>query len=224
MYALVALLSVLATASFVQAFALRRGATSPRFAGLLTALLYTHYWALFFALGGLVALAWLVVAPAGAEGSGCSPSTVPSRSAPRRSRLASGCPTCLPSSSTPARRGRTRRPRAALVAAVALAAAAAVVSRLGRDSRRSGGRCCRSPSADVTLASGWAAPMVHAGLGEPLPRRAGRTGPPRRPPRSSPAQAAEARWRPPRSPAPGRPLGPEDSKSNVAGASATLYD
>lgn len=51
MYALVALLALLATGAFVRAFVLRRRRFVPVFALLLAAMLYTHNWALFFALG-----------------------------------------------------------------------------------------------------------------------------------------------------------------------------
>jgi len=60
MYALVALLSVLVTASFLHAFAFRRRRYVPLFAVLLALLLYTHYWALFIALGGVAALGALI--------------------------------------------------------------------------------------------------------------------------------------------------------------------
>ena len=61
MYALVALLSVIATAGFLHAFAFRRRGYLPVFAGALALLLYTHYWAFFFALGLLAALAALAL-------------------------------------------------------------------------------------------------------------------------------------------------------------------
>ena len=61
MYALVALLSVVATAAFLHAFAFRRRGYLPVFAGVLTLLLYTHYWTFFFALGLLAALAALAL-------------------------------------------------------------------------------------------------------------------------------------------------------------------
>jgi len=64
MYALVAFLSVPATASFLHAFAFRRRRHVPAFAVLLALLLYTHYWALFLALGALAALGALVVVAA----------------------------------------------------------------------------------------------------------------------------------------------------------------
>jgi len=67
MYALVALLSVLATASFVHVFAYRRRGYLPAFAVLLALLLYTHYWALFFASGLLATLAALAFAASGAQ-------------------------------------------------------------------------------------------------------------------------------------------------------------
>jgi mannosyltransferase len=56
MYALVALLSVLATATFVHAFVHRRRRFLPAFAVTLTLTLYTHYWGLFLLLGAVAAL------------------------------------------------------------------------------------------------------------------------------------------------------------------------
>ncbi len=56
MYALVALLSVLATATFVHAFVHRRRRFLPAFAITLTLTLYTHYWGLFLVLGAVAAL------------------------------------------------------------------------------------------------------------------------------------------------------------------------
>ncbi|HSH23185.1 MAG TPA: glycosyltransferase family 39 protein [Acidimicrobiales bacterium] len=51
MYSLVALLSVLVTATFLHAFVLRRRRYLPAFSIALTLALYTHYWALFLAVG-----------------------------------------------------------------------------------------------------------------------------------------------------------------------------
>lgn len=51
MYSLVALLSVLVTATFLHAFVLRRRRFLPAFAVLLTLAIYTHYWGLLLALG-----------------------------------------------------------------------------------------------------------------------------------------------------------------------------
>jgi hypothetical protein len=58
MYSLVILLSILATAAFLHAFAFRRRGYVPVFAALLIVMLYTHNWALFFAAGTLAALAF----------------------------------------------------------------------------------------------------------------------------------------------------------------------
>ncbi|MDQ3890485.1 MAG: glycosyltransferase family 39 protein [Actinomycetota bacterium] len=58
MYSLVILLSVLATAAFVHAFVFRRRRYVPFFALVLTLMLYVHNWALFFALGAAVAVAF----------------------------------------------------------------------------------------------------------------------------------------------------------------------
>jgi uncharacterized membrane protein len=61
MYALLALLAVLACGAFVRGFVLRRRRFVALFAPLLAAMLWTHNWALFFALGtgvAIAALAW----------------------------------------------------------------------------------------------------------------------------------------------------------------------
>ena len=57
MYSLVILLGLLGTATFVHAFVFRRRRYVPAFAVSLTAMLYTHNWALFFVVGALAALA-----------------------------------------------------------------------------------------------------------------------------------------------------------------------
>jgi mannosyltransferase len=64
MYTLVLLLALLATASFVRAFALRRRRHVAIFAVLLAALLYTHNWAPFYAAAaGIALVALLAVSP-----------------------------------------------------------------------------------------------------------------------------------------------------------------
>jgi hypothetical protein len=64
MYSLVFLLGVLATGAYLHAFVLRRRRWLAPFAILLAALLYTHGWAAFLALGfGLATLLLLAVAP-----------------------------------------------------------------------------------------------------------------------------------------------------------------
>jgi mannosyltransferase len=67
MYALVALLSLVATATFLHAFAFRRRGYLPVVAVALGLLLYTHYWAFFFVLGLLAALAALALETPQAE-------------------------------------------------------------------------------------------------------------------------------------------------------------
>ena len=57
MYSLVILLSLLATAAFVHGFAYRRRRYVALFGALLAVMLYTHNWALFFAVGAVGALA-----------------------------------------------------------------------------------------------------------------------------------------------------------------------
>ncbi len=162
MYALVALLSVLATASFVHAFALRRRRYVPAFAGLLALLLYTHYWALFFALGALAGLAALVVSAAYEE---------------RRELVLDGAlafgfvaiafgfwaptfafqlqHTGAPWSSPP--------PAAGLVAAVALAVAAAIASRVAIDVGERRALQALGVLAVVTLTSAWTSALLEPG-------------------------------------------------------------
>jgi len=57
MYALMMLLSLLATTSFVHAFVYGRRRYVPAFALLFTLMLYTHNWALFYGVGAAVAIA-----------------------------------------------------------------------------------------------------------------------------------------------------------------------
>jgi hypothetical protein len=59
MYALMALLSLLATGSFLRAYVLRDRRFIPVFGVALAAMLYTHNWALFFAVAATGATAWL---------------------------------------------------------------------------------------------------------------------------------------------------------------------
>jgi mannosyltransferase len=60
MYALMAFLSILATAAFLHAFVFRRRRYVPVFAVLLAVMLYTHNWTLFYAAAALIALAVIV--------------------------------------------------------------------------------------------------------------------------------------------------------------------
>jgi hypothetical protein len=159
MYALVALLSVLATAALLHAFAFRRRRYLPAFALLLALLLYTHYWALFFALGGLAALAALVIgAPArgrwglvldGALAFGLAALAF----VPWLPTLAFHVEhTGAPWSNPP--------PPGALVAALALAAAAVPVARLGAVRREGAALRALALLAAVTLGAGWASAFV----------------------------------------------------------------
>lgn len=61
MYALVVLLSLLATATFAHAFVHRSRAYVPVFAVLLAAMLYTHNWALFYTVGALAVVGVLLL-------------------------------------------------------------------------------------------------------------------------------------------------------------------
>ncbi len=159
MYALVALLSVLATAAFLHAFVFSRRRYLPVFAALLALLLYTHYWALFYALGMLVTLGALLA-------------TAPPASRARLLRdgaLGFGLPglaflpwlptfafqlehTGAPWSNPP--------PTNALLWALALAAGAIVVARLGEDADERRALWGLALAGAVTLAAGWASSHV----------------------------------------------------------------
>ncbi|MGI8439883.1 MAG: glycosyltransferase family 39 protein [Thermoleophilaceae bacterium] len=56
MYALMVLLSILATTAFAHAFVFGRRRYLPLFAGLFTLMLYTHNWALFYGFGAVLAV------------------------------------------------------------------------------------------------------------------------------------------------------------------------
>ncbi len=60
MYSLQALLSLLATGAFVEAFVHRRRGFLVAFAGVLAVMVYTHYWSLYLGAGAAAAVAWLV--------------------------------------------------------------------------------------------------------------------------------------------------------------------
>jgi mannosyltransferase len=60
MYSLVALLSIVGTGAFLQAFVFERRRYVVVFAAVLALLLYTHYWAIFLAVGAAAALVFLV--------------------------------------------------------------------------------------------------------------------------------------------------------------------
>ena len=59
MYALVILLGILASATFVLAYVQRRPRWGPVFGVLLAAMLYSHNWSLFFGAASAAAFAWL---------------------------------------------------------------------------------------------------------------------------------------------------------------------
>ena len=162
MYALVGLLSVLATTAFTHAFAFGRRRHVPVLAALLALLLYTHYWALFLALGMLAALAALIVSAAredrrrllvdGALAFGLAGLAF----APWLPTLAFQLEhTGAPWSNPP--------PPGALAAALALAAAAAVVPRLAAGPAEGRALQALAVAAGVTLAAGWAAALVEPG-------------------------------------------------------------
>lgn len=220
MYALVALLSVVAAAAFLHAFVHGRRRYVPVFAVALALLLYTHYWALFLALGALAALAALAVtaAPAGrrrllADG-GLAFAGAGLAFAPWLPTLAFQLEhTGAPWSSAP--------PPAALALAVALGAGAVAVSRLGAGPAESRALRALALTAAVTLASGWAAALVEPGwatrylavLVGPLLLLAGATLTRLGPPGVLAAAAAACAWALGAVPA---------EKSNVAGASSAV--
>jgi mannosyltransferase len=154
MYALVALLSVAATAAFLHAFAFRRRRYVPAFAVVLALLLYTHYWALFLALGTLAALAAVAVAAPRAQ----RKQLVFDGTAAVGGAMLAFAPwlptlafqvrhTGAPWSNPP--------PPVALAAALALVAAAAVVGKLGAAGPESSALRALAVLAGVTLAAGW---------------------------------------------------------------------
>jgi hypothetical protein len=60
MYSLLALMALLGTAFFLHAFVYRRRGYVPLFAVTVTAMLYTHNWSAFFAVGAAAAGLWLL--------------------------------------------------------------------------------------------------------------------------------------------------------------------
>ncbi|HXV56292.1 MAG TPA: glycosyltransferase family 39 protein [Gaiellaceae bacterium] len=162
MYALVGLLSTLATGVFLHAYVQRRRRHAALFAALLTVLLYTHYWALFFALGAAAAFAVLL---AGAEpgarrrlaADGALGLLVPSALfAPWAPTLAFQVEhTGAPWSNPP--------PPAALAGALALAAAAAVLPLLGRGEGERRALRATAVLAAAALGSAWAATSIEPG-------------------------------------------------------------
>jgi hypothetical protein len=162
MYALVGLLSTLAAGAFLHAYVHGRRRHVASFAALLTALLYTHYWALFFALGAAAALAVLLVeAEPGARrrlaADGALGLLLPlALFAPWAPTLAFQVEhTGAPWSNPP--------PPAALAGAVALAAAAAVLPLLGQGREERRALRATAVLAAVALGSAWAATTVEPG-------------------------------------------------------------
>jgi mannosyltransferase len=162
MYALVALLSVVATAAFLHAFAFRRRGYLPVFAVALGLLLYTHYWAFFFVLGLLAALAALVLDVARAERKGLLVDGA----------LAFGLPlvaflpwlptfafqlenTGAPWSNPP--------PLSALLGAFALGAGAAVLPLLAHGSEERHALRSLALAAGIALAAAWGAAQLEPG-------------------------------------------------------------
>jgi mannosyltransferase len=159
MYSLVALLSIAATAAFLHAFVFRRRWAVPVFAVLLSLLLYTHYWALFLALGWLAALGVVLAsmpAPAGrrlATDAALAFGFAGLAFAPWLPTLAFQLEhTGAPWSNPP--------PLAALFAAGVLGVGGLAVSRLGTDPRERLALQSLSLVAAVTLVAGWAFAVV----------------------------------------------------------------
>jgi mannosyltransferase len=162
MYALVALLSVVATAAFLHAFAFRRRGYLVAFAIALALLLYTHYWAFFFALGLLAALAALVVDAARAE---------------RKSLLVDGAlafglplvaflpwlPTLAFQIENTGAPWSNPPPLSALLGAFALGAGALVLPLLARGSEERRALRSLALAAGLALAAAWAAAQLEPG-------------------------------------------------------------
>jgi hypothetical protein len=162
MYALVALLSVVATAAFLHAFAFRRRGYLPALAVALALLLYTHYWAFFFALGLLAALAALALDAAEGERKGLLADGA----------LAFGLPlvaflpwlptfafqlenTGAPWSNPP--------PASALLGALALGAGAVALPLLAHSSEERRALRSLALAAGLALAAAWAAAQLEPG-------------------------------------------------------------
>lgn len=162
MYTLVAFLSLLATATFLHAFAFRRRRYVPLFALVLALLLYTHYWAIFLALGGIVALVALAATASPPDRRGL---TLDGGLAFGFAALAFAfwAPTLAfqldhtgaPWSSPP--------PPGALLAVVGLALAAAIAPRLGEDGTHGRALSALALLAAVALAAGWASAALEPG-------------------------------------------------------------
>ena len=113
MYSLVALLALLATACFLRAYARRRRGPSARGRGSsasrvsLAAMLYTHNWAIFFALAcGVAWLALLSGAPSRPSAARCCATACSGFGGALAALPAVGADDCSTRPPTPARRGR----------------------------------------------------------------------------------------------------------------------
>lgn len=220
MYALVALLSVGVAATFLHAFAFGRRRYVPAFALLLALLLYTHYWALFLAVGCLAAVAAVAAAAAPRDrrrallDGGVAFGLAGLAFAPWLPTLAFQLEhTGAPWSNPP--------PPGALVGALALGAGAAVVPRLGAGEAERRALQALALAAGVSLAAGWAATLVEPGwasrylavLVGPLLLLSGAAFARLGPPGVLAAAAAACAW--------ALDVDPR-AKSNVAGASSAL--
>ena len=108
MYALLALLALVASAAFARAFAWRGRGWAIAYAVVLAAMLYTHNWALFF--GAACGLVWLYLAVALGRAARRRSSSARSPSAARWRCTCRGSRPRSTRRPTPARRGRSRRP------------------------------------------------------------------------------------------------------------------
>jgi mannosyltransferase len=162
MYALVALLSVVATAAFLHAFAFRRRSYLPLFAAALGLLLYTHYWAFFFALGLLAALAALVLDAARTERRGLLVDGVLGFGVPLVAFLP-WLPTFAFQLENTGAPWSNPPPVSALLGALALGAGAAVLPLLGHGSEERLALRSLALAAGLALAAAWGAAQLEPG-------------------------------------------------------------
>lgn len=162
MYALVALLSVVATTAFLHAFAFRRRNYLPLFAAALGLLLYTHYWAFFFALGLLAALAALVLDAARTERRGLLVDGVLGFGVPLVAFLP-WLPTFAFQLENTGAPWSNPPPVSALLGALALGAGAAVLPLLGHGSEERLALRSLALAAGLALAAAWGAAQLEPG-------------------------------------------------------------
>lgn len=162
MYALVGFLSTAATGAFLHAFVRSRRRYLPLFAALLALLLYTHYWALFFAFGALAAV---VVLAAGAALERRPRLLVDGALAfvPPALLFAPWIPTLVFQIEHTGAPWSNPPPASALLGALALAAGAALLPRLGRDEDERQALRAVALLAAVALGAAWVLAQVEPG-------------------------------------------------------------